>query len=138
MYKNLVSLAFLCLLTACFPSTPKPLPPPPPPMPFHAVWAPDDAPALVVPTEEILKTALDSCYGGTLVGKNTKDDIFPGLTFVSKALDNGTSLHAGKLYTLADYTNGTQTTNALMVNLTTTQDGEILECMAEKVIYRSK
>lgn len=133
MYRIMPLLGILCLFTACLPYTP-----PPPPMPFLVVWAPDQAPELLVSDAKLVSQTLDTCNAGKFAGRNMKDGIFPGLTFFSKTLGDKKTLQAGKLYVLQHFDDGTENTTSVMFNLTVDKQGEILECLAEKVVYRSK
>lgn len=135
MYRIIPLLGIFCLFTACLPYT---LPPPPPPMSFMVAWAPEQAPELFSSNTEMVLQALDTCNSGGFTGKNMKDGIFPGLTFFSKALEDKKTLQAGKVYFLRYFDNGTENTTAVMFNLTADKKGEILDCLAEKVVYRSK
>ena len=132
MLKYLVMAALFCMLPGCVEST---LPPPPPPMPFTVVWAPDEAPAVQV-AAKALSPLMTDCNAGKLEGKKIKDTSFPKMTFFSKALEKGKTLQAAKLYFLEQ--TEVEFTTAVMFNLTVAKNGDILECSAEKVIYRSK
>ena len=132
MLKYVVMAALFCLLPGCVES---PLPPPPPPMPFMAVWAPDEAPAVQV-AFAALSSQMKDCNNGKLEGKKIRDAGFPEMTFFSKPLENGKTLQAGKLYYLEQ--SNVEFTTAVMFNLTVAKNGDIQECTAEKVIYRSK
>ena len=132
MLKYIVMAALFCVLPGCVERT---LPPPPPPMPFTVVWAPDEAPAVQVAAKTLYALMTD-CNGGKLEDKKIKDAGFPQMTFFSKALEKGKTLQAGKLYFLEQ--TDMEFTTAVMFNLTVAKNGEIQECSAEKVIYRSK
>ena len=132
MLKYLVMAALFCMLPGCVEST---LPPPPPPMPFTVVWAPDEAPAVQV-AAKALQPLIADCNGGRLEGKKIRDTNFPPMTFFSKTQENGKTLQAAKLYYLEQ--TDVEFTTATMFNLTVAKNGEILDCSAEKVIYRSK
>lgn len=132
MLKYIVMAALFCVLPGCVERT---LPPPPPPMPFTVVWAPDEAPAVQVAAKTLSSLLID-CNGGKLDGKKIKDSSFPEMTFFSKSLEKGKTLRAGKLYYLQQ--TDVEFTTAVMFNLAVAKNGEIQECSAEKVIYRSK
>lgn len=124
--------ALFCLLPGC---AEQPLPPPPPPMPFTVVWAPNEAPIMQV-AEQTLLLLMQDCNGGKLEGQKIKDANFPEMTFFSKPLEKGQALQAGKLYFLEQ--GRMEFTTAVMFNLTVAKNGEIQECVAEKVVYRSR
>ena len=132
MCKYIVMSALFCLLPGC---AEQPLPPPPPPMPFTVVWAPNEAPIMQV-AEQTLLLLMQDCNGGKLEGQKIKDANFPEMTFFSKPLEKGQALQAGKLYFLEQ--GRMEFTTAVMFNLTVAKNGEIQECVAEKVVYRSR
>jgi hypothetical protein len=126
-----------CMLAACvsYAPKPKPLPPTPPPMPFVSVWAPEQAPAIKTSWEKVI-TTMKACNGGSLEGKTLNDATLADMKFYSKPLEGGKTMKAGKLYSL--YVTDVEFTTAVMLNLTLAKDGKIQECLAEKIIYRSK
>lgn len=133
MCKYIVMSALFCLLPGCAGQS---LPsPPPPPMPFTVAWAPDEAPALQV-TVQTLLPLMQNCNGGKLAGKKIMESGFPEITFFSKPLEKGQILQAGKLYFLEQ--GRMEFTTAVMFNLAVAKNGEIQECTAEKVVYRSR
>ena len=79
---------------------------------------------------------LQDCNGGNLEGRQISDTDFPEMTFFGKPLEKGQTLQAGKLYFLEQ--GRMEFTTAVMFNLTVTKKGEIQECTAEKVVYRSR
>ena len=133
MRKYIVMAALFCLLSGCAGQS---LPsPPPPPMPFTIAWAPNEAPALQVTVQTLLPLMRD-CNGGKLAGKKIMESGFPEMTFFSKPLEKGQTLQAGKLYFLEQ--GRMEFTTAVMFNLAVAKSGEIQECTAEKVVYRSR
>lgn len=132
MRSYIVLAALFCLLPGC---AERPLPPPPPPMPFTVVWAPNEAPIVQV-AEQTLLPLMQDCNSGDLEGQKIKDANFPEMTFFSKPLEKGQTLQAGKLYFLEQ--GRMEFTTAVMFNLTVAKNGEIQECVAEKVVYRSR
>lgn len=129
MYKYCVMVALFCLLPGC---VERPLPPP---MPFMVAWAPAEAPAVQVAPQSLQPLML-ACNSGKFEGKKIRDTNLPAMTFFSKPLENGKTLQAGKLYYLEQ--GWVENTTAVMFNLTVAKNGDILDCTAEKVIYRSK
>lgn len=129
MLKYCVMAALFCLLPGC---VERPLPPP---MPFMVAWAPAEAPAVQVAPQRLL-SLMTACNGGTLEGKTIREAGFPAMNFCSKPLDKGKTLQAGKLYYLEQ--GWVENTTAVMFNLTVAKNGDIMDCTAEKVIYRSK
>ena len=134
MRKYILMAILFCLLPGCTDQS-LPPPPPPPPMPFAVVWAPNEAPVVQV-AEQTLLPLMQACNGGSLEGSKISDAGFPEMTFFNKPLEKGQTLQAGKLYFLEQ--GRLEFTTAVMFNLTVTKKGEIQECMAEKVVYRSR
>lgn len=135
MRRILLLMGICCLSTACAYNS---YTPPPPPMPFVVAWAPEAVPAVQVHNVDMLLQTLDNCNSGALVGKNSKDNDFLGVKFISKPAEGKNTLLAGKLYFIRPFNNGTENTTAVMLNLTVDKQSKVLECLAEKVIYRSK
>ena len=127
--KYCVMAALFCLLPGCVER------PVPPPMPFTVAWAPAEAPAAQVALPR-LQSLMVACNSGKLEGKTINNAGLPAMNFCSKPLEKGKTLQAGKLYYLEQ--SGVEYTTAVMFNLTVAKTGEILDCTAEKVIYRSK